>query len=282
MTAAVLDIRVRRRRPRRQRQRYPDQLHVFAFRFAREGFHTPHTTVLVRGRMGHVAAIGLAHDEARRRGRNPACRDVMTVPAPRPTPALDALARRCTQFPTMLALLTAAAGYRPTIRLDLLGRDGLALALAYDRQQARWGNPRRAFVTGELLGRPPPPAPAGLDGGSAPAGASPSIRGSEPVWSPHWAVCSRTGMAANGQTPPSEDDMPDNQTSAPGPNWVKDYISWPNIERAAKIAQEKRREAGEIMTYHLDGWVVREHPGQRIVRLAPIAEFRYEDFPDVA
>lgn len=48
----------------------------------------------------------------------------------------------------MLALLTAAAGYRPTIRLDLLGRDGLALALAYDRQQAAWGDPRRAFVTG--------------------------------------------------------------------------------------------------------------------------------------
>lgn len=76
--------------------------------------------------------------------------------------------------------------------------------------------------------------------------------------------------------------MPDDQTSPAGSSIGQDYISWPNIERAAKIALEKRREAGEIMTYHLDGWVVREHPGQRIERLAPIDKFRYEDFPDVA
>jgi hypothetical protein len=48
-----------------------------------------------------------------------------------------------------VTLLTAARGYRPSIRLDLLARDSLVLALAYDLQQAAWGDPRRAFVTGE-------------------------------------------------------------------------------------------------------------------------------------
>ena len=61
---------------------------------------------------------------------------------------MDALARKLTAFPTFVALLTAAAGYRPSLRLDLLGRDGLALARAYDHTQAAWGDPRRAFVTG--------------------------------------------------------------------------------------------------------------------------------------
>jgi hypothetical protein len=47
-------------------------------------------------------------------------------------------------------LLTAPAGYRPSIRLDLMGREGLRLAAAYDRVQAKWGDKRRAFVTGEV------------------------------------------------------------------------------------------------------------------------------------
>ena len=63
---------------------------------------------------------------------------------------MDALARKLTAFPTFVALLTTAAGYRPSLRLDLLGRDGLALARAYDRTQAAWGDPRRAFVTGRV------------------------------------------------------------------------------------------------------------------------------------
>ncbi len=73
--------------------------------------------------------------------------------------------------------------------------------------------------------------------------------------------------------------MPDDLI-APAPTSIgREYIKWENIERAAKIALEERRKAGEIMTYHLDGWVVREFPGQRVVRLAPIEEFRSEDFP---
>lgn len=51
------------------------------------------------------------------------------------------------------------------------------------------------------------------------------------------------------------------------------------IDLAAKKALARRRASGEIMTYHLDGWVVREYPGQRIERLAPIDEYRNEDFP---
>jgi hypothetical protein len=76
--------------------------------------------------------------------------DIRTVPAPRATPLLDVLCRAHTAFPSFLALLTAPAGYRPSIRLDLTGRDGLQLARAYDRAQARWGDERRVSVTGDL------------------------------------------------------------------------------------------------------------------------------------
>lgn len=150
--AGTLVVQVRRRRARRWRpaRRFPDQLRVFSFRLAPEGLHPRFATVLARGRMGQNEAIGPAYTQARLRGREPFCTDIRSVPAPRPTPALDALCARHTAFPTLIALLTATAGYRPSIRLDLLGRDGLVLARAYDRWQARWGDPRRAFVTGDL------------------------------------------------------------------------------------------------------------------------------------
>ena len=51
------------------------------------------------------------------------------------------------------------------------------------------------------------------------------------------------------------------------------------LQRAAEKALAQRRASGEILTYELEGWVVREHPGQRIERLAPIDQFRNEDFP---
>lgn len=153
--AGLLDaVRVQRRRfCRRSGRRHPDQLHVFTFRtlaLASISFHRT-TTVLVRGRMGQAAAIGLARERVRELGQGVAfCAGVRTVPAPRQTPGLDRLTARHTAFPDFLALLTAAGGYRPSIRLDLLGRGGLALACAYDRQQAAWGDPRRALVTGGL------------------------------------------------------------------------------------------------------------------------------------
>lgn len=150
MTAAALDLRVRRRRSRRRVRRYPDQLHVFSFTGPGVAGHRQAVTVLVRGKMGQDAAISLAGAQARARMPGAFCTDINTVPAPRPMPALDALVARHTAFPTFLALLTAAAGYRPSIRLDLLARDGFRLARAYDRQQAKWGDPRCAFVTGGL------------------------------------------------------------------------------------------------------------------------------------
>lgn len=61
----------------------------------------------------------------------------------------------------------------------------------------------------------------------------------------------------------------------------KCYISAENMERAADAALEQRRAKGEIMTYELDGWIVREYPGQRIVRLARVGQYRSEDFPVV-
>ncbi|RMI17066.1 hypothetical protein EBE87_24070 [Pseudoroseomonas wenyumeiae] len=51
------------------------------------------------------------------------------------------------------------------------------------------------------------------------------------------------------------------------------------VEAAARAARARRVSSGEIMTYVVDGWVVREYPGHRIERLAPLAEFRDEDFP---
>ena len=157
MNATAAFMQVHRRRSRRRRQtRYPEQLHIVTFRsLPGQGRPALLLTVLVQGRMGQDAAASLAHAQARpAAGQAPLLTGISTVPAPRPTPALDGLTQRHTAFPGFVALLTAAGGYRPSIRLDLLGRDGLALARAYDRQQATWGDPRRAFVTGDL------PAPA--------------------------------------------------------------------------------------------------------------------------
>ncbi len=154
MSRSAFRCAVQGRRAERLR---PVHLHVFSFDFPKtRGFRSA-ATVLVCGKMGQVVAIGPAGEQARALGHGAAfCTDIRTMPAPRPTPALDRLCRQHTAFPTLLASLTAAAAYRPSIRLDLLGRDGATLARAYDRQQAAWGDPRRAFVTGDVpaAGRP--------------------------------------------------------------------------------------------------------------------------------
>lgn len=51
------------------------------------------------------------------------------------------------------------------------------------------------------------------------------------------------------------------------------------LDQAAIKGLARRRASGEILTYELDGWVVREHPGQRIERLVPVGQFRAADFP---
>jgi hypothetical protein len=154
VNAGMAGFTIQRRRCSRRRrpvQRPSEELHVVTFRTLPAGLHPQFATILVRGKMGQDAAIDLARVQARPMfAEAPLLTDISTVPAPRPTPALDRLTQRHTAFPGFVALLTAARGYRPSIRLDLLGRDGLVLALAYDRQQAAWGDPCRAFVTGQV------------------------------------------------------------------------------------------------------------------------------------
>ena len=150
MADALTPTPARRSRRRRPAQRYPEQLHIFSFTYPVVAGHRRAMTVLVRGTMGQDAAIPLAGVQARAQVSGALCVDINTVPVLRPTPALDALVARHTAFPTFLALLTAAAGYRPSIRLDLTGRDGLVLARAYVRQQMCWGDKRQAFVTGRV------------------------------------------------------------------------------------------------------------------------------------
>jgi hypothetical protein len=58
-----------------------------------------------------------------------------------------------------------------------------------------------------------------------------------------------------------------------------EWASFEAIERAGAVAREQRIARGEIMTYVVDDWVVREFPGGRIERLAPVLAFRAEDFP---
>ncbi|KAA5607852.1 hypothetical protein F1189_31810 [Rhodovastum atsumiense] len=70
--------------------------------------------------------------------------------------------------------------------------------------------------------------------------------------------------------------MPDqNLPAAPRPAWA----SFEAVEEAAQAARAHRVASGEVMTYMADGWIVREYPDGHIERLAPIAEFRDEDFP---
>lgn len=51
------------------------------------------------------------------------------------------------------------------------------------------------------------------------------------------------------------------------------------ISRRSAAALADRRARGEIMTYLLDGWVCREFPGQRVVRLCRLEEFKAADYP---
>ena len=64
------------------------------------------------------------------------------------------------------------------------------------------------------------------------------------------------------------------ETVADGP-----AISIEEILRRSQAALADRRARDEIMTYRLDGWMVREFPGQRIVRLCAEGDFRAADWP---
>jgi hypothetical protein len=136
----------RRRRHAPRRATGPMMLHIFSFTFEIQTQFTPAATILIRSRRGHTDLIGQAYDEANHRGVWPFLKDINTVPSPRPTPGLDRVCQLHTAFPTFLHLLTAAAGYTPTFRLDLTGPEGRVLANAYDAWQTRWGDRRRALV----------------------------------------------------------------------------------------------------------------------------------------
>lgn len=155
--AMACSARRRAVKVRHAERRRPVELHIFSFAFSELRGFGREASVLMRGTMGQNAAIGPAYDQAGLLGHGaPFCTNIRTVLAPRATPALDALCARCTSFNTFIALLTAPVGYRPSVRLDLLGRDGATLARSYDRAQAAWGDPRRAFVTGRIPNRAAP------------------------------------------------------------------------------------------------------------------------------
>ena len=139
----------------RHARAHPMEAHVFTFGFfggtdRRTGRLA---AVVVRGKMGQTGAIPAAYQKARAVAPGPYCIDIRTYPSrvlPERTMHLDRICALRTGFRCFLDLLVAVAGYRPSIRLDLLGRDGAVLAQAYDRAQERLGVPRRAFVTGKV------------------------------------------------------------------------------------------------------------------------------------
>jgi len=56
------------------------------------------------------------------------------------------------------------------------------------------------------------------------------------------------------------------------------YVESEELTRRSRAALAERRAKGEIMTYVEDGWVYREHPGQRIERLCRLEEFEPDDY----
>jgi hypothetical protein len=59
---------------------------------------------------------------------------------------------------------------------------------------------------------------------------------------------------------------------------VRDFESEEMTRRSA-AALADRRARGEIMTYVEEGWVFREFPGQRVVKLCRLEEFKAVDYP---
>ncbi len=142
-------------RARRRMRAHPMEAHVFTFVFfGPDDRRTGRLgAVVVRGKMGQTGAIPAAYDKARAIAAGPFCIDIRTHPSralPERTPHLDRICVAHTGFRCFVDLLIAVAGYCPSIRLDVMGRDGVVLAAAYDRVQARLGDNRRAFVTGVL------------------------------------------------------------------------------------------------------------------------------------
>jgi len=58
---------------------------------------------------------------------------------------------------------------------------------------------------------------------------------------------------------------------------VRDFES-EEMSRRSAAALADRRARGEIMTFEEDGWVYREYPGQRVVRLCRLEDFEPDDY----
>jgi len=74
--------------------------------------------------------------------------------------------------------------------------------------------------------------------------------------------------------------MPDDITvRRVGRSYGDHLVTQDGIEERAAASLVQRRANGEVMTYVLNGWMVREWPGQRIERLCPADRFKAEDYP---
>jgi hypothetical protein len=121
-------------------------LHIFAFSYPANFGFTRKETVLIRSRSEQRTVIPEACARVRSIASEPFATSIRSVLAPRPTPALDRIRQRHTAFGAILALLTGPGGYRPSIRRDLMGRDGPTLARACDMHQSQWGDSRRVLI----------------------------------------------------------------------------------------------------------------------------------------
>jgi hypothetical protein len=74
--------------------------------------------------------------------------------------------------------------------------------------------------------------------------------------------------------------MPDDvATRRIGRPYGEHLVTQEGIEERAAASLAQRRANGEVMTYIVDGWVIREWPNQRIERLCPADRFKAEDYP---
>ena len=58
---------------------------------------------------------------------------------------LDVIVKEVSCFKSFKSLINAKGNYRPTIRIDVLGRKGRILRDAYNKSQEKRDDPRRAY-----------------------------------------------------------------------------------------------------------------------------------------
>ena len=74
--------------------------------------------------------------------------------------------------------------------------------------------------------------------------------------------------------------MPDDGAARRKPiRYGEHLVTHEGIEERAAASLIQRRANREVMTYVVDGWMVREWPSQRIELLCPADCFKAEDYP---